>query len=96
MQMLPHDRKERRCGCAPKPALHANRHPLKNSECLMLESVNNAVCTISFSARFSRSSQVSFLEKCKNMPIMQKEKCTEKCESQLLFLRICAILLLRL
>ena len=26
-------------GCAPKSALHANRHPLKNSECLMCESV---------------------------------------------------------
>ena len=83
-------------GCAPKSALHANRHPLKNSECLMCESIKNAVRMLSLPACFSRSSQVTFLDKCKNRPLRKKEKCMEKCESQLIFLRICAILLLRL
>jgi hypothetical protein len=46
---------------------------------------------ISLPACFSRSSQASFLEKCKNQPLRQKEKCMEKCEPRLIFLRICAI-----
>ena len=54
----------------------------------------NAALIIVPPARFSRSSQVTFLEKCKNHSCYSKEKCMEKREIRLIFLWICAILFL--
>ena len=62
-------------GCAPKSALHANRHPLKTSECLLCESVKNCF-PILLIPRISGHSKLSIMRK--NGQILTKTRCKKR------------------